>query len=70
MSKYSGLRPCYTVRAFIKAGFWVLGNSDHVAMINDERILIIPRVNPLNSETIEGLIEDSGLTEEEFSALL
>jgi hypothetical protein len=58
------------VRAFIKAGFWVAREGKHIAMTNGERIIIIPRANPVNAVTMGGIIRDAGLTIEEFKNLL
>jgi len=35
-------------------------------MTNGERILIIPRANPINAFTKAGIVKDAGLTIEEF----
>ena len=38
----------------------------HVTITNGERILIIPRANPINAFTMAGFVKDAGLTIEEF----
>jgi len=38
----------------------------HVTITNGERILIIPRANPINALTMAGIVKDAGLTIEEF----
>ena len=38
----------------------------HVTITNGERILIIPRANPINAFTMAGIVKDAGLTIEEF----
>jgi len=35
-----------------------------------ERIIIIPRANPINAFTMGGIIKDAGMTVEEFKKLL
>jgi hypothetical protein len=35
-------------------------------MTDGERILIIPRANPINAFTMDGIVKDAGLTIEEF----
>jgi hypothetical protein len=35
-------------------------------MTNVERILTIPRANPINTFTMAGIVKDAGLTIEEF----
>jgi hypothetical protein len=39
-------------------------------MTNGQRILIIPRHNPINAFTMGGLVRDAGLTVEQFRELL
>jgi hypothetical protein len=39
-------------------------------MTNGERILTIPRHNPMNPFTMGGIIRDAGLTAEQFRDLL
>lgn len=39
-------------------------------MTDGERIITIPRENPINSFTMAGIIRDAGLSIEEFKKLL
>jgi hypothetical protein len=39
-------------------------------MTNGQRILTIPRHNPINAFTMGGLVRDAGLTVEQFRELL
>lgn len=39
-------------------------------MTDGERIIIIPRANPVNAYTMGGIIKDAGLTVEAFKQLL
>jgi len=39
-------------------------------MTNGERIITIPRANPINSFTMAGIVKDAGLSIEEFKTLL
>jgi hypothetical protein len=39
-------------------------------MTNGERIITIPRANPINAFTMGGIINDAGLTVEKFKELL
>jgi len=39
-------------------------------MTNGDRIIIIPRANPIDAFTMGGIIKDAGLTTEEFKNLL
>jgi predicted RNA binding protein YcfA (HicA-like mRNA interferase family) len=58
------------VRALEKAGFYVAREGRHIVMTNGQRILTIPRANPVNSFTMGGIVRDAGLTVEEFRKLL
>jgi len=39
-------------------------------MTNGERIIVLPRANPVNAYTMAGIVKDAGLTIEEFQELL
>jgi hypothetical protein len=39
-------------------------------MTNGERIITIPRANPINSFTLAGILKDAGLDIESFRKLL
>ena len=70
MPKLSGIRHQRAVKAFEKAGFRVIREGKHISMVKDDRIIIIPRNNPINAFTMAGIIKDAGLTIEEFKKLL
>ncbi len=70
MPKLSGIPHARAVRAFEKAGFRVIRQGKHISMTKDNRIIIIPRANPINGFTMAGIIRDAGLTIEEFKRLL
>jgi hypothetical protein len=38
-------------------------------MTDGERIITIPRTNPINAFTLGGIVKDSGLTVEEFKKI-
>ena len=42
----------------------------HVVTSNGERILTVPRNNPINAFTLGGIVKDAGLSVEQFRALL
>jgi len=42
----------------------------HISMTDGERIIIIPRANPINAFTMGGIIKDAGMMVEEFKKLL
>ena len=70
MPKLSGIPHLQAVRALEKAGFRVVRESKHIVMSNGQRILTIPRANPINAFTMGGIVRDAGLTIDEFKALL
>jgi predicted RNA binding protein YcfA (HicA-like mRNA interferase family) len=70
MPKLAGIQHQRAVKAFEKAGFRVIREGKHISMSKDDRIIIIPRNNPINAFTMAGIIKDAGLTFEEFKKLL
>jgi predicted RNA binding protein YcfA (HicA-like mRNA interferase family) len=70
MPKLSGINHKRAVRAFQKVGFWITREGKHITMTNGERIITIPRENPVNSFTMAGIVKDAGFTIEEFKKLL
>jgi predicted RNA binding protein YcfA (HicA-like mRNA interferase family) len=70
MPKLPGVPHRRAVMAFEKAGFWVVREGKHISMTDGERIIIIPRANPINAFTMGGIIKDAGMTVEEFKKLL
>lgn len=58
------------MRALEKAGFRVVRQGKHIVMSTGQRILTIPRHNPVNAITMGGIVRDAGLTVDEFRALL
>ena len=70
MSKLPGVPHRRAVKAFEKAGFRIVREGKHISMTNGERIITIPRANPIHAFTMGGIIRDAGLTIEEFKKLL
>jgi predicted RNA binding protein YcfA (HicA-like mRNA interferase family) len=70
MPKLPGVSHRRAVKAFEKAGFWVVREGKHISMTDGERIIIIPRANPVDAFTMGGIIKDAGMTVEEFQKLL
>jgi predicted RNA binding protein YcfA (HicA-like mRNA interferase family) len=70
MPKLSGINHLRAVKAFEKAGFWIARQGKHITMTNGERIITIPRANPVNSFTMAGIVKDAGFSIEEFKKLL
>lgn len=70
MPKLPGINHLRAVNAFEKAGFSVVRQGKHITMTDNERIITIPRANPVNAYTMAGIVRDAGLTIEEFQQLL
>ena len=70
MPKIPGVNHLKAVKALEKAGFWIARQGGHIVMTNGERIVTIPRHNPVNALTMGGIVRDAGLTIEEFRKLL
>ena len=70
MPNLPGINHLRAVRSFEKAGFWIVKQGKHITMTNGERIITIPRGNPVNSYTMGGIVIDAGLTFEQFKTLL
>lgn len=70
MSKLPGINHQRAVRALKKAGFRIAKESKHITMTNGERIVTIPRANPVDAFTMAGIVKDAGFTIEEFKKLL
>ena len=56
MPKLSGVSHQRAVKALEKAGFSVVRQGKHISMTNGDRIIIIPRANPVNSFTMSGIV--------------
>lgn len=70
MPKLHGISHVRAVKAFEKAGFRITRQGKHITMTNGERIITIPRANPVNSFTMAGIVKDAGLSVDEFKRLL
>jgi predicted RNA binding protein YcfA (HicA-like mRNA interferase family) len=70
MPKLSGVSHRRAINTFEKAGFIIVRQGKHVSMVKENRIIIIPRANPINAYTMAGIIKDAGLSIEEFKKLL
>ena len=66
MPKLPGVNHQHAIRALKKAGFRIALQGKHVVMTNDQRILTMPRHNPVNAITMGGIVGDAGLTIEAF----
>ncbi|MEN0109795.1 MAG: type II toxin-antitoxin system HicA family toxin [Planctomycetota bacterium] len=70
MPKLPGVNHRDAIRALEKADFIVAREGKHTVMTDGERILTIPRHNPINAFTMGAIIRDAGLTIDEFRKLL
>ena len=70
MPSLPGVNHLSAIRAFEKAGYSILRQSGHVVMSQGQSILVIPRQNPIKPHTMGALIKASGMTVDEFRALL
>jgi len=70
LPKLSGISHQRAVKAFEKAGFRIARQGKHITMTNGERIITIPRANPVHSFTMAGIVKDAGLTIDEFKKLI
>jgi len=68
--KIPGIPHRKAVKALQKGGFWVAREGKHIVMTNGNRIVTIPRHNPVHSITMGNIVRDAGLTREEFLDLL
>lgn len=70
MPSIPGVSHQQAVRALRKVGFTVARQGKHIVMSDGQRIITIPRANPINALTMGGIAKDAGLTVDEFKALL
>jgi len=65
-----GINHHRAVKVFGKFGFRVVRQGKYIVMTDGKRIITIPRANPVNAYTMAGIINDAGLSVEEFKKLL
>ena len=70
MPRLAGVSHQQAISAFEKAGFRIVRQGKHVTMTDGQRIITIPRANPVNAFTMAGIVIDAGLTIKEFRRLL
>ena len=70
MPKIPGINHLEAVAALRRAGFRILRQSAHIVMTDGDRILTIPRHNPVNAFTMGDIVRAAGLPPEEFRKLL
>ncbi len=70
MPKLPGINHLDAVRALEKAGFRIARQGKHIVMTDGIRILTIPRHDPVNAFTMGGIVQDAGITIDDFCKLL
>ena len=70
MPKVPGVNHRDAVRALQKAGFRISREGKHIVMTDGQRIITIPRHDPVNAFTMGGIVQDAGMTVEQFKQLL
>ena len=70
MPRLPGVNHKRAVKAFKKVGFEIIRESSHIIMSDGDRIISIPRNNPIDPITMGGIIKDAGLTIDRFKSLL
>jgi predicted RNA binding protein YcfA (HicA-like mRNA interferase family) len=70
MPRFPGISHVRAVRDFEKAGFRTARKGKHITMTDGERIITIPREDPINAYTMAGIIKDAGLSIEKFKKLI
>ena len=70
MPRIPGVNHLDAVRALEKAGFRIIRQGKHIVMSDGTRQVTIPRHNPIKAFTMGGIVQDAGLTPEEFRKLL
>jgi predicted RNA binding protein YcfA (HicA-like mRNA interferase family) len=68
--KIPGINHVNAVRALERAGFQIIRQGKHIVMSNGTRQVTVPRNNPIKAFTMGGIVQDAGLTVEEFRKLL
>jgi predicted RNA binding protein YcfA (HicA-like mRNA interferase family) len=68
--KLPGINHLDAVRALEKAGFRIMRQGKQIVMSDGIRILTIPRHNPVNAFTMGGIVQDAGITIDDFRKLL
>ena len=70
MPKLAGINHLDAVRALEKVGFRIARQGKHIVMTDGNRVIMIPRHNPVNAITMGNIVRDMGLTHAEFRNLL
>ena len=69
MPRLPGVNHLRAVRALKRAGFRIARQGKHVVLTDGVRIVTVPRNNPV-AHTMGRIVQDAGLTVEQFRELL
>ena len=69
MPRIPGVNHQDAVRALERAGFQVIRQGKHIVMSNGTRQVTVPRNKPIKAVTMGGIVQDAGLSTEEFRKL-
>jgi predicted RNA binding protein YcfA (HicA-like mRNA interferase family) len=70
VARIAGVNHLQAVRALEKAGFQIIRQGKHITMSDGTRQVTNPRHNPIKPFTMGGIVQDAGLTPEEFRKLV
>jgi len=70
MPRLPGINHQQAVRVFEGLGFWVARQGKHITMTDGERIITIPRANPVDAYTMAGIVKDAGVSIRDFKRRL
>jgi len=70
MPRLPGVNHLQAVRALEKVGFVIKRQGKHIIMTNGNRIVVIPRNNPIKPVTMGAIVQAAGLSVEQFRKLL
>ncbi len=70
MSKLPGINHLAADRAVEKAGFQIIRQGKLIVMSHGDRLVTIPRHNPIMAFTMGGIVKDAGLSIEQFKVFL
>lgn len=70
MPRVPGVNHLRAVRALGRAGFRIARQGKHIVLTDGQRIVTVPRNNPVNAHTMGRIVQDAGLTVDQFRDLL
>jgi hypothetical protein len=68
--KLPGINHLDAVRASEKSGFRVARQGKHIVMTDGQRVVTMPRHNPVNAYPMGTIVRDAGLTIDGFRQLI